>query len=246
MKADLSQQRSLLELAEVDAELGRLAHRSSHLPEQQRYDEVQVEQRAVADRLAAVVIALEDLDAQVAKLESEVDAVRKREDRDRALLDSGSVGDSRQLEELQHELGTLERRQASLEDTLLEVMERREQVAADQAREQAAIDALDQDLNAARQARDAALAEVEQARTERSARRAEVAGGLDADLLNLYERQRKTSGIGAGRLLGVRCGACRIEMDRGELARIAAAPEDEVLRCDECGAILLRLTASAD
>jgi predicted nucleic acid-binding Zn-ribbon protein len=246
MKADLAQQRSLLELAEVDAELGRLAHRASHLPEQQHYDEVQASQRAAADRLAAVGIVLEDLDAQVTKLESEVDAVRKREDRDRGLLNSGSVSDPKQLEELQHELGTLERRQASLEDTLLEVMERREQVAADQEREQAAVGSLEAELVAARQARDEALAEVEQSRTERTARRAEVVGGIEADLLNLYERQRKTSGIGAGRLLGVRCGACRIEMDRGELARISAAPEDEVLRCDECGAILLRLKASGE
>ena len=41
-----------------------------------------------------------------------------------------------------------------------------------------------------------------------------------------------------------RCGACRIEIDKGELARIAAAPEDEVLRCPECGAILLRTKES--
>jgi predicted nucleic acid-binding Zn-ribbon protein len=241
MKADVAQQRSLLELAELDGELNRLTHRAAHLPEQQRYEEVQAQQRAAVDRLSAVALAVEDLDAQVAKLESEVDAVRKREDRDRGLLDSGSVSDSKQLGDLQHELGTLERRQASLEDTLLEVMERREQVAADQAREQAAIDTLEQDLDVARQARDGVLADVEQARTERSARRAEVAAALAADLLELYERQRKTSGIGAGRLLGGRCGACRIELDRGELARISAAAEDEVLRCQECGAILLRL-----
>lgn len=244
MKADVAQQRSLLELAEIDGELTRLAHRAKHLPEQQRYDEVTAEQRAAGDRLAAVAIALEDLDAQVGKLESEVDAVRKREDRDRGLLDSGSVSDSRQLEELQHELGTLERRQASLEDTLLEVMERREEMAADQVREQAAIDALEQDLNAARQARDDVLADIEQTRTERGTRRAEVAASLDTDLVSLYERQRQTSGIGAARLLGPRCGGCRIELDRGELARISAAPEDEVLRCGECGAILLRLKPS--
>jgi predicted nucleic acid-binding Zn-ribbon protein len=90
------------------------------------------------------------------------------------------------------------------------------------------------------------LAEIEQTRTGCGGRRAEVAAALQADLLALYERQRATSGIGAGRLLGVRCGACRIELDRGELARIAAAPEDEVLRCGECGAILLRLKVSGD
>jgi predicted nucleic acid-binding Zn-ribbon protein len=221
--------------------LTRLAHRASHLPEQQHYQDIEVKQREVTDRLAVVAIMLEDLDAQIAKLEGEVDTVRQREDRDRGLMDSGAVSDPKQLEELQHELGTLERRQASLEDSLLDVMERREKVAADQAREQAALAAVEADLATARQARDAVLAEVEQARTDATARRAEAAAGIDGELLKTYERQRAISGVGAGRLLGGRCGACRIELDRGELARISAAPEDEVLRCEECGAILLRL-----
>lgn len=240
MKAEVAQQRSLLTLAELDAELTRLAHRATHLPEQQRYQELEDQQRAVADRLAAVRIAVEDLDSQIAKLESEVDTVRQREDRDRGLLNSGAVGDPKQLGELQHELGTLERRQASLEDSLLEVMERREQLAGDQAAEQQALDVVQADLATAGGQRDAALAEVEQSRTDTAARRAEVAAGIDGELLKLYERQRAASGIGAGRLLGGRCGACRIELDRGELARISAAADDEVLRCEECGAILLR------
>ncbi|EUA91315.1 hypothetical protein I551_2147 [Mycobacterium ulcerans str. Harvey] len=33
MKAEAAQQRSLLELAKLDAELSRIAHRSTHLPE---------------------------------------------------------------------------------------------------------------------------------------------------------------------------------------------------------------------
>ena len=77
-------------------------------------------------------IALDDLDAQVAKFESEIDAVRQREDRDRSLLASGTI-DAKQLTDLQHELETLERRQSSLEDSLLEVMERREELQGDQA-----------------------------------------------------------------------------------------------------------------
>ena len=242
MKVDAAQQQSLLGLVDLDAELSRLAHRSTHLPEQKRHDEVEVEGRQAADRLAVVVLALEDLDAQIAKLEAEVDTVRQREDRDRNLLNSGAVGDPKQLEELQHELGTLERRQASLEDSLLEVMERREQVAADQSTAQAAVDALQADLAAARAARDEALAEVEQARTAQSARRAEMLEGIVPELLALYERQRTASGVGAGRMQGGRCGACRIELDRGELSRISAADPDEVLQCPECRAILLRAT----
>lgn len=240
MKSEVAQQRSLLGLAEIDAELGRLAHRAAHLPEQQRYDQALADQREAADRVGVLGVACEDVDAEIAKLEAEIDGVRKREDRDRGLLDGGSVSDSKQLEELQHELGTLQRRQSSLEDSLLEVMERREQLAAEQAQAQARLDACDAEVAAARQASDEALAGVEDSRTERSAHRTELAATLDAELVALYENRRASSGVGAGRLEAGRCGACRIELDRGEIGRISAAPEDEVLHCPECRAILVR------
>lgn len=240
MKAEVAQQRSLLELATLDAELSRLAHRADHLPQRQDYERVHGEHAAASDRLAAVRIAIEDLDAQVARFESEIDGVRKREDRDRSLLSSGAT-DAKQQADLQHELETLQRRQASLEDSLLEVMERREELQAQHDIESGAIEALQSDLAAAQQALDAALAELEQTRGEHRARREELAAGLDAELSALYERQRAGGGPGAGPLQGHRCGACRIEIGRGELARITAAAEDEVLRCPECGAILLRV-----
>lgn len=239
MKADVTQQVLLVQVADLDAELSRLAYRGAHLPEQQRYDEVSAAQREAAERMSVLGLALEDLDTEVARLEAEVDAVRRREDRDRALLDSGSVG-AKQLEELQHELDTLSRRQVSLEDSLLEVMERREELGAEHSREQAAAVALARDADDAARERDQALAGIEQVRAEQTARRAELVTGLPAELSDLYERQRSVAGVGAARLRGGRCEACRIELDRGELARIAAAPEDEVLRCPECRAILVR------
>jgi predicted nucleic acid-binding Zn-ribbon protein len=242
MKADVTQQRSLLELAEVDAELAQIAHRANHLPEQQNYDRVQADHAIVADRLATIQIALEDLDTQVARYESEIDAVRQREDRDRALLDT--VADAKQLTDLQHELETLQRRQASLEDSLLEVMERREELQNRQSAELAALDGLQTGLISAEQARDSALAEIEETRRQRSSRREELTAALNPELAALYERQRAGGGPGAARLLGRRCGACRLEIDRGELARIAAADDDDVLRCPECGAILLRIEES--
>jgi uncharacterized protein len=243
MKAAIMQQRSLLEVAELDAELSKMTHRASHLPERQDCERMQTDQVAANDRLGALHIALEDLDAQVSRLESEIDAVRQREDRDRSLLKS--VADAKQLSELQHELETLQRRQASLEDSLLEVMEHREQLQAQQTAELAAVEALQADLTAVQQALDGALDEIEQTRKQYTTRRDELTGVLDPDLVALYERQRAGGGPGAGPLQGRRCGACRIEIDRGELARISAAAEDEVLRCPECGAILLRVNGGS-
>src|SRR6201998_486972 len=210
MKAAVAQQRSLLEVAELDAELSKMMHRASHLPERQDYERMQTEQVAVNDRLGALQIALEDLDGEVSRFESEIDAGRQREDRDRSLLQS--VGDAKQLSELQHELETLRRRQDCKADSA-----------------------------ATQQALDGVLGEIEQTRQQYAARRDELTAALDPDLIALYERQRAGGGPGAGPLQGRRCGSCRIEIDRGELARISAAAEDDVLRCPECGAILLRV-----
>jgi uncharacterized protein len=240
MKAEVVQQRSLLELAERDAELSRIEHRAKNLAEQQQLEAAQATHREANDRLAALQITLEDLDAQVVKFESEVDAVRQREDRDRSLLQAGTI-DAKQLTDLQHELDSLERRQASLEDSLLEVMERREELQGEQDRALAKIDDLQNVVTDARNACDDARAELDQLRHQNASRRDELISGMDANLLALYERQRARGGAGAGLLQGRRCGACRIEIDKGELARISAADEDDVLRCPECGAILLRV-----
>lgn len=240
MKAEESQQRLVLEIAAVDAELSRLDHRGKHLEEQQRLDSVEAEHRAAGDVLATLRIALEDLDGQVAKFEGEIDSVRKREDRDRGLLAGGTV-DAKNVGEIQHELEALQRRQESLEDSLLEIMERREKLQNDLLEQQNRIEAMHTDLAAATSARDEVLVQIDQSRHQALSRRAELAASAPSELVALYERQRAQGGVGAGRLQGRRCGACRIEIDRGELARISAAREDEVLRCPECSAILVRV-----
>ncbi|OJZ73322.1 hypothetical protein BRW65_13615 [Mycobacterium paraffinicum] len=240
MKAEVAQQRSLLELSKLDAELSRITHRASHLAEQQACERLQDELNAAADRVGAIRIALEDIEVQVSRFESEIDAVRQREDRDRALLQSGAT-DAKQLSDLQHELETLTRRQGSLEDSLLEVMERREELQSQLNDAQGTVEALEAELAGARQALDDALTEINAARQAHSSRRETLTAELDPALAALYERQRAGGGPGAGPLLGRRCGACRLEIDRGEMSRISAAADDDVVRCPECGAILLRV-----
>lgn len=243
MKAEAVQQLSLLELASVDAELARLAHRSGNLPEVQRLEASVTEHREAGDRLAVLGIAIEDVDGQIAKLEDEVDSVRKREDRDRSLLRDGSVA-SKNVADLHHELETLERRQAALEDTLLETMERREQLQSEQSEQSAHVDELLRAVSIAEERRDGALVELDQAKHRAASRREELSVSLDAELFALYERLRSKGAVAAGLLQARRCGACRIEIDMGELSRISGAAEDDVLRCPECGAILVRTRES--
>jgi uncharacterized protein len=243
VRADPAVQRRLLDLAGVDAELNRIDHRRRTLPELAEIIEREKTDREKRDKLVAVETALGDLNRDAAKQESEIEAVRTREDRDRSLLRSGNVG-TRQVADLEHELTTLTRRQATLEDDLLELMERREAVEMDVSHAKVELDAAETALAEAQLRRDEALAELEVKLVRRTEDRQKLVPEFPAELLTLYERLRKQKGTGAALLRSRRCGACRLELDRNAIGHIKDAPADDVVRCDECGAILVRTPES--
>jgi len=242
MKADASVQRRLLDLAEADADLARVTHRRRTLPELTEIGEVQAALRSRKDAVIATETRAGDLDRDASKLESEIDAVRAREDRDRGLLRTG-VG-ARQVTDLEHELETLRRRQGVLEDELLDIMEQREAagINADKARE--ALAAAEQQLGEATHRRDQALADLDAAEQRRTADRAAIVAELPADLLALYDRIRAQKGTGAALLRARRCESCRLELDRSAISALRDAAADDVLRCEECGVILVRTAES--
>ena len=239
MKADPAAQRRLLDLAAVDAELSRADHRRRTLPEQAAVEDAE---RHVRERRDAVVIAdttVGDMTRDVTRLDREVEQVRTRETRDQALLDAGSVS-AKQATDLSHEMTTLARRRSVLEDEQLELMERQEAAQEHLVREKALLDEAETTLGDAVERRDGVLEDIGLVETRRAADRTATVADLPGDLLDLYESIRRRSGVGAGELTGGRCGSCRIEMDRSELGRVQGAAADEVVRCDQCGAIVVR------
>jgi predicted nucleic acid-binding Zn-ribbon protein len=243
VKADPALQRRLLELADADAELSRIEHRRRTLPELAEIAAAEQSLRAKQDAQVAVQTTLTDLDREVKRQERDIDAVRAREDRDRGLLTDGTVS-AKQLTDLEHELSTLERRQTTLEDDLLELMERREAVELDGQHAGIELSKAEEALADAGRRRDEALADLETAQARRDAERTKLLPQIPEPLFRLYDRVRTIKGIGAALLRARRCGACRLELDRSAISRIAAAPADDVVTCDECGAILVRTAES--
>ncbi|CAM4024352.1 zinc ribbon domain-containing protein [Tsukamurella strandjordii] len=243
MNADPGAQRSLLDLAEVDAEISRLTHRVTHLPEDAEIAELEKQATTERDESVRVSILVEDLDRDIAKLETEVNQTRLREEKDRELMASGTIG-AKQLTELEHELKGLERRQSVLEDEQLELMERREAVELDQQRAEATVNATTEKIAGVNRRREESLKDIEVARARTAASREELVATLPEDLYAEYERCRAASGVGAGLLQARRCGACRIELDRGFIDTVARTTADVVVHCDECGAILVRTNES--
>ena len=68
-----------------------------------------------------------------------------------------------------------------------------------------------------------------------------LAPKIASDLLDLYEKIRaKEYGIGAGQLIGGKCGGCNLAVNAIELERIKNLDTEEVLRCEECRRIMVR------
>jgi predicted nucleic acid-binding Zn-ribbon protein len=238
-KADPFLQRRLLDVARIDQAVAAAEHRRRTLPELAQI----ADGTAAIDKLRGALVLKQaeigDLDRDARKLDNEIDAVRTRAKRDSDRLAAG-IAPAKDLENMQHELTSLARRQSTLEDDALELMERREEADADAARMQAELTAAQAAVTAAEQRRDDAFADLDDERTRAAAERAGLLDGLPADLIALYEQIRARGRTAAGALNGGRCEACRMDLDRSALGDIWAAGVEDVVRCTECGAILIR------
>jgi predicted nucleic acid-binding Zn-ribbon protein len=222
-----------------------LTHRQQRLPEHARIAELGQTRSELASRLAVQRTEVDDLTAEIGKAEADVAQVKSRRERDQRRLDTGAVTSAKDLEGLQREVVSLDRRIATLEDAELEVMERLETAQAERdrhERELAAIDAELADLTARRDEELRSIAtEVTEIRTERE----RAAGTLPGELITLYERVRaQHDGVGVGALRQRRCEACRLELNAADLRELAAMADDEVLRCPECNRLLVRTAES--
>jgi uncharacterized protein len=230
----------LLDVQAHDTRLAQLAHRRRTLPEHAELERLQLRRRALADELVAARTVTSDLRRELAKAEADVEQVRSRVARNNARLQSGQ-GSAKDLQAIQHELGTLGDRQNVLEDAELEVMEKLEAAEARVTELEEQAGGLDGEITEVERRRDQALGGIDAEAGTESGARGDAAAGVPGDLLALYEKVRDAhSGVGAARLYQRRCEGCRLELNPTDIGRIRAAGADAVLRCEECGRILVR------
>jgi predicted nucleic acid-binding Zn-ribbon protein len=244
VKADHFEQQKLLDLAAEDVALTQLAHRRRTLPEEAAAQAAAEAERTFSADVVRAETEVRDLGREVKRLDTDVETVRARETKDQRLLDSGSVS-PKEMTNLQHELDSLKRRQSDLEDQELELMERQEVAGAALAAAQQGLEKARADRERAEQLRDDALADIAEGTTRHEAARAAVAGQISPPLLTLYDRIRTQTGTtGAAALRHRQCQGCRLELYGNELASVRNADPHEVLRCENCGRILVRTAES--
>jgi uncharacterized protein len=244
VNSDPAAQLRLLDLQAVDTALAQLDHRRRTLPELAGITAASVRADSLQNEVVDAQTRVDDLALEQRKLENEVDTVRTRASRDEQRLANGGLP-AKELESLQHEITSLARRQGTLEDDLLEVMEQREGVEGGLSQLTGERDEVLAERAELERRRDEQFADIDAQAADRARERGGIATEIPADLLALYEKVAAANGgVGAAMLKQRRCEGCHLELAGNELTAVRAAAPETIVRCENCRRILVRTAES--
>ncbi len=232
---------ALLAVQDLDTRLDQIEYRTHHLPEDVQIAEVDIQLATIASQRSAVAAQHHDLVRSQKGLEDEIAGLSSRVALDNARLYDGTITSPKEASALQDEIASLGRRQSSLEDEVLVLMEQVEPLSIELAQFDSASAGLDEQRGRLEAARTVALAELEAERTAVEAERAPLAASVDEALLARYDkaRSRARGSVVIGRIEAGRCTACSLGVSAVFLDRAKAAGPDEIHQCEECGVMLV-------
>ena len=241
MKASVSDQNSLIELQRIDLAIMQAQHKLKSLPEREQIVSIEGRLSASAELLTVAEVELAGVTIDLRRSEADVESVADRMAKDESRLNNGSAS-PKELEQLQHEIATLAKRKSELEDSELEIM-----MKVDVAKERVAI--IKGDEEGLKKLELELNIRLENAATElnrdvelNNSQRVLILPKIDGALIEVYEMVRANSGgVGAALLIGNTCDGCRLAINAVEMERIKSLESDEVLRCEECRRILVRI-----
>ena len=240
MKASPHDQRQILNTASLDQRTAALNHKAQTLAEHALLANVTTKSHNARDLRIGAQTELSDVKRELLRAEADVEQIVMRITRDEARLNGGSAT-PKELEQLQHEVGTLSARRAELEEVELEVMMRIDDInsrISELSEQEANFAAEIVDLEIRKENALAAFnSELEIIAKERS----ENLASVSPELIALYEKIRiSNNGTGAAALIAGSCNGCHLSINAVELKRIIDIADDEVVRCEECRCILVR------
>ena len=237
MKANLQDQKSLLELAQLDLEMVRNASEKAKLLASTQIESATKLGLDLSDQLIDARNRVGDLELELKRSENDLELVENRISKDKERLSTTSS--PKDAQGIEHELTSLAKRKSELEDAQLAILEvlglvRSELIAATQNKQDA-----EQELSRLEQELASNLNELEAKRSELVATRQKLVATLDPELSTAYQR-KADRGSSAGKLIGRECGACRLSITATNLDEIIALPSDEIAECPNCQAYLVR------
>ena len=231
----------LLDLQANDTAADQLRHRRATLPERAMLVELDAEDAAVRAEVAEPQAQRDELARTQKRLEDEIATVEGKAAHVEKQLYDGSMTSPKEAQALQADLESLKRRQSTLEDEVLELMEQREPLEAELSKSADVLEGLAARRATILDALRAAEAAVDVEISATTSARQALEDAVPAPLLAEYERLRGgAGGVGVARLQGSTCMACHISLAAAEVDVIKKLPPDERAYCPDCGRLLVR------
>ena len=241
MKATPEDQNLLIELQLIDSQIIQARARLNGLPEIEQITAIHARMENTAVELNVVETELADVAIELRRSELDVEQVDDRIKKDENRLNSGS-GTPKELEQFQHELITLAKRKSDLEDSELEILMKHDGIKSrvdELLNDQVGLKQLEMELNVRLEN---AKADIDKTLTELTMARSVLQPKIDHALVVLYEKIRQSAyGVGAALLIGNKCDGCHLAINAIEIERIKGLEMDEIIRCEECRRILVRI-----
>ena len=237
MKVSSNQLQDLLELSLTDQELLRSRILVEETKQSKELSQLNVELMAASSAFIDAKNASDAAQTELDKVATDLATVEARIARDKRNLEQTSS--SKDAAGIQSELATLAKRQSDLEDLSLSLME---ELALAKAAEAAAVEnraGIETKVAQLRESLGAQLAKLASGIELQAATRAQLAGRIPHELLELYATKSKR-GVPVGRLVSRECGACHMTITASAYSELSSAPADELVTCPECSAILVR------
>ena len=228
----------LLELQDLDTAIDRARMRRVALESGEAIATARAEADAAERAFGELRLRIDEMARDQTTFEHEIESLSLKEAAEQTRMYDGSIVNTKELEALQHELDNLKKRRSDREDELLALMEQRQVLEASAAEAETTATALRSALEATSDDADAELVEVVAELDRSSARRTELAAGIDPELLELYEDlRRQKKGIGAAALVDGVCQGCHEQLSSMELDKLKRT--ETIPRCEYCRRILV-------
>lgn len=237
MKASEAQQADLLSLANLDHEISRSKAAIKNLSSGAQFAEMRQVQRDLAAKLINARNALDTVELELKRSETDLELVEQRIAKDIARLNS--TNNAKDAQGIQSELESLKRRKSDLEDIELAILDQKEETAATYSTVASDKSSVDEELSAAEARNESEIMKLRSGLDLLSNDRAQQSARLPTELIELYDK-KASRGVPVGRLVGRDCGACHISLGATALNDVQSLPRDEIATCPECQAILIR------
>ena len=229
--------RALYEIQSIELDIIERTKRLKSVNAQLKNDKLL---RQAKKGFAIAETALNDNGRLVKDVENQIEAVVEKRKATETRLYSGSVGNPKELQDMQMEMESLTRRQTQLEDQLLQLMMARDDVSQEMDDSTQILEETkgqhDKQQQSLLNEKTALSGEIERLMIKRK-RALEKA---PAEALQTYDNMRKAKANRPVAVLRDRsCTICGIEQDGAVLAAIKT--HDALVNCNNCGRILLKM-----